>query len=333
MAATRPGSFDRGNNKKAGEMKLTTAAYGHSRFVQRRLTTASRRRNQWPLLALVSVLLGLALPQTAFGAAPQPVINSLFADHPVMPSSFSPLKVDGKSGFRLNNFVRDIQWRSWGGKTATGSGQVSLLNDDGSTSPVTVVLGGLKRCAGVRVYTTYSLPLDAGAQQPKGWPAGQTGAFPCKIAIGAYSGRRLGPKSNCIKGLQRPSKDPELTAPWQPRPPDGFWLLCELRWKNWGQSEATGSGTIRRARHVRGRYEWRIKVKLSNPVWCPRTGSYGSGITYGALVVTIQDGQLANAGNRRSYEQRIKPSAPLCQLGYPEADIYGNPFTTLFSLP
>jgi hypothetical protein len=115
-----------------------------------------------------------------------PYLNSASADRPVEPTHFSPLYVDPQLANKaLNNYIRGITWESWGGAEAVGHGQVTLLNGTSETSPVIVTLGGLSQCAGLSVYTRYSLELGSDAAEPSEWPVGKSGSFPCEIGIAA----------------------------------------------------------------------------------------------------------------------------------------------------
>jgi hypothetical protein len=264
------------------------------------------------------------------GAAGPPMFNSFFADKPVTPTSFSPARIcditANEAGCQLfNNWVRRIQWSSWGGPVAEGRGEVTLLDGQGSTSPVTVTLGGLKNCAGFQVYTTYSLALVPGSQEPPNFAMGDRGTFPCTLSLaGGYRGNRLGRNANCINGLWDPSKDFGY-APWVPKAPDPNWLLCQLQFKAWGSPTTIGTGTIRRQRQVKGRHEWPIKIVVSRPIWCPKAGQgFGGAITYSRVKVTLKGKDLANARGKRSYRQAINPTAENCILNGPEKDIYGN---------
>lgn len=280
------------------------------------------------VLGLMLVLSLTAAPGVR--AADQPMFNSFFADKPVMPTSFSPRRIceitkDEAGCQTFNNWVRRIQWSSWGGPVAEGRGGVTLLDGQGSTSPVTVTLGGLEDCAGYRVYTTYSVALVPGSQEPRNFAMGDQGTFPCRLSLaGGYAGNRLGRNANCIDGLWDPAKE-YGSAPWVPRSPDPNWLLCRLQFDGWGSPIATGTGTIRRQRKVKGRYEWPIRIVISRPIWCPNAGQgFGGAITYSRVKVTLKGNDLANARGKRTYRQAINPTAENCVLNGPEKDIYGN---------
>lgn len=283
--------------------------------------TNSARARRWIKVTLAALTATIAVSATgasAVSAASGPLVNSKFADRPVKPAAFSPNNIaeiaPGGRGF--NNFVRGIEWTTWGGAEAQGVGRVSLLRGDGSTSPVTVFLSAPARCAGARVYTAYHLLLAPGAAKPKGWPKGQSGRFPCRLSMGSYSGQRLGQSSRCTVGLLLPRRT--LTAmvtvaPWRPKPTGpGFWPLCNLRIGNWGQQHAAGTGAVT----MSGSRSFRIW--LMRPFWCPLVGSgVGGAITYGKLKIRL-NGDVSFAGGRRIFVQEIRPTSQRCRLGSPE---------------
>jgi hypothetical protein len=275
-----------------------------------------RRRLRLAIVA-VAVMIVTAIGTGAAAAASGPLVNSKFADRPVKPTAFSPNNIaelaPGGRGF--NNFVRGIEWTTWGGAEAEGAGRVSLLRSDGSTSPVTIFLSAPARCAGVRVYTAYHLLLAPGAAKPKGWPKGQSGRFPCRLSIGTYSGQRLGRSAPCVPGLRLPGRTPAApvtTAPWRPTPPGRFWPLCQLRIGNWGQQQANGTGAVTRG--VNGAF----RIWLMRPFWCPRVGEgVGGAITYGKLKIRFKGSPPA--GQPRNFVQEIRPPSQRCRLGTGEA--------------
>jgi hypothetical protein len=277
-----------------------------------------------PLLRLALIVVAAAIAISALGpgrasAASGPLVNSKFADRPVKPTSFSPSNIASLSpgGQTFNDFVRGIEWTTWGGAEAEGVGRVSLLRSDGSTSPVKVFLSSPERCAGIRVYTEYHLLLAPGAAKPKG----QAGRFPCRLSSGTYSGQRLGRTAPCAAGLFLPGPSPEARlriAPWQPRPPGGRWSLCQLRIGNWGQQQANGTGVVRRLGGGSGQREWTVRIWLSRPIWCPRVGEgIGGAITYGKLRIKLLGG-VADTGQRRGFAQEIGPPTSRCRLARAE---------------
>lgn len=284
-------------------------------------------------------------------AVNSPYINSAYADRPGEPTHFSPNYVFGRlTSNPLNNYIRDITWSSWGSQVAIGAGSVSLLDGTTSTSPVTVTLGGLRRCAGVSVYTTYSLALADGATQPKHWPRGRTGTFPCTISIanptGNYQGKARRDGGCGFMGLDIDSLNRggsiESGGPpeWHPRLP--LWgrnletVFCFLRWKHWGSRVTTATG-IREVLSIPHTHKphWPVSLKLSHPIWCPAAGQetpYVGAITYGALRLTLYGkprpfkgfGNLRRdagkqIGKRHVYTQRLKQDPSECFLGYSAA--------------
>lgn len=83
----------------------------------------------------------------AHAASSTVFINALYASAATEPSSFGPDRGPAEY-LEVVNYVQQITWSSWGGPQATGSGQVRLMTDATSTSPVMVMLGGSSRVAG-----------------------------------------------------------------------------------------------------------------------------------------------------------------------------------------
>lgn len=295
---------------------------------------------------LAMFLASFAVPCAGAVAAP-PYINSPHADLPVEPTRFSSTFPEGTVApysIHINNYVRSIQWSSWGGRTAIGSGEVSLLHGSasdyfapGENSPVTVTLGGLSKCAGVPVYTSYSLTLAPGAEAPKGWPKGQSGTFPCRIKVANSKGsaRRV---SYCpFRGFQ-PSyeygaaAEHRFKAPtWQPRlPRKGSTVFCNLKWRHWGAPRTVATG-LRENLSVshRGRRVWPARLELMDPIWCPAAGQeapHVAAITYSTFKLTLYGkGRIPTRRSLNSYGhkglrgkvywQRIRSSPLECQLG------------------
>jgi hypothetical protein len=283
-----------------------------------------------------------------------PYINSGFANRPVEPTRFSPGLVGEHPSRALtftpvNNYVRSIRWSSWGGKEAVGSGRVSLLHGEPGyemvtwlpeeTSPVTVRLGGLRECLGVKVYSTYSLELAPGAETPMGWPRGQQGSFPCHIESESFDGGKDFRTDCGYVGLEPPAGafggNPHFQEPpWTPHLPiPGInWLdFCRLRSRNWGSSVATliGSG-VALLHPDRQDHAWPVKLELSHPVWCPSAGNEGpwpggSAVTYGAIRLTLYgkgktfgpgvSWPTARRGHQLIYWRRLQAKPSECLVG------------------
>jgi hypothetical protein len=233
-------------------------------------------------------------------ADPAPVyLNAPFADRGAEPTEFSPNRgpsPGGTASLPGLGYVRGLTWTSWGGTRATGVGRVRLLNDRTSASSVTVTLGGLESCAGVMIYTSYSLELGVGAQRPRYWPSGQTGRFPCFISAGAYIpqsplARVPEAQGSCVfHGLAVRSQgapglpwlvgtDETPDVKWSPHLPRGsaYSLFCRTQWTKWGEPIVTGRGVLRN-----GVKQWGVKVQLSQPAWCRQLG-----VAYNRLTMTV----------------------------------------------
>lgn len=283
---------------------------------------------RWRAVLVMQVVMGVWLVGVASAAPARPLsvlLESKYADRAETPASFSP---DNYYGYR---FVRGIDWSSWGGSVAAGTGEVSLVSEEESgspfpidepTSPVSVTLGGRQRCAGLLAYTTYSLVLAPGAVAPPAWPRFSSGRFRCYLALaGGYHGQRLGAHSNCIHGLYEPTGNPRQhiinVASWFPTPPGGsHWLLCRLHFSGWGTPRAIGGGTAGIAGHaIKGRDEWPIRIELSRPVWCPRASDgYAGAIGYSLLKIRLRGAGFASAGVHRNYKQRMSARGHNCEL-------------------
>ena len=218
----------------------------------------------------------------------------------------------------------------------------------GETSPVTVHLARLRSCAGVRVYTSYSLELAPGAEQPNGWPRGQTGSFPCYIESASHNApREKRDKNNCTyKGLeQSPIAKVSIPKPrWKPNLPfhQRRMDFCELKAKHWGSRRVTMTGLGAVLRHPAHQDRLlSIKLELLHPIWCPNVAgvewSSAAAITYGAIKLTIYGRGIewpigtsvsemkVPYGKPRVYWERINPKPTECQLGYEESDPVFNP--------
>ena len=295
-------------------------------------------------------------------AAPSsiPYVNASLADRPVEPTRFSPsyrrhMKPLTKSP--VNNLIRSIRWSSWGGKTAVGSGEMSLMHGVETDSflpeenvPVTVTFSGLSQCVGVSVYTSYSLKLTPGSETPEGWPRGQSGRFPCRIGSGSYEGGPLRPGACSFTGLHPPFGKlgaPTFTTPaWRPKLPYGphaGWVFCALRAQHWGRPVTNISAVAYGLLHTAGRPDQvrPATLELGRPIWCPAAAGeefYGglAPITYSVLKLTLWgNGQppsrraergLGHQGLKgRVYLQRIHAPPAKCQLGLEIADPAYNP--------
>jgi hypothetical protein len=220
----------------------------------------------------------LSRPETA----PQlPYINSPYADKPVEPSHFSPKNIEQFAAGQTDNYVKGIRWSSWGQSEAIGIGLVALRpkefqDEDEGSAAVSVILGGLQQCAGVSIYTSYHLEVAPGQPQPEGWPAEQSGTFPCLVGGDGYA-RQSGRRGGCFLGfMHRPLPDPnhldERYPGWSPKPPGkGSTAFCDLRWTQWGGVVAIGDG-LRENLTIEHQLErnWPVKLELLHPVWCPR---------------------------------------------------------------
>ena len=145
-------------------------------------------------------------------------------------------------------------------------------------------------------YGTYSLQLALGSRQPRYWPSGQTGSFPCRISAGAYIpgsalARQPETQGGCVfHGLEIRSQgasglpwlasivEPPAVS-WRPGLPRGsaYSGFCRMQWSTWGVPIVTGKGVLRT-----GVKQWGVKAQLAQPAWCR-----GLGVAYSQLVMTL----------------------------------------------
>jgi hypothetical protein len=252
-------------------------------------------RMQLPAV-LLGMIIALTLGGEARAAGSTVYLNAAFANRPIEPTSFGP---NSGPGTILDdpNYVQALEWSSWGGAQATGTGRVRLETTRTAMSPVTVTLGGLESCGGLLIYSSYSLQLASGAQTPMYWPSGQTGTFPCHVNAGGYFPNAPFTRSSEAQGgrvfhglevnAQSDSDFPWLpggnaplaVVPWTPRLPRGsaYTLFCRMQWTAWAQSTVTGKGVMRN-----GIKQWGAKAQLSQPGWCSKLG-----IAYTHLTMTL----------------------------------------------
>lgn len=240
----------------------------------------------------------LVCGEQAQGASAAVYLNAPFADRGLEPTEFSPTSGPGPGAASLPGvgYVQALKWTSWGGPEATGTGRVRLLTDRTSASTVSVTLRGARNCGGVMAYSTYSLQLPQGSQQPRYWPSGQTGGFPCRISAGAYIpgsalARRPEAQGGCVfHGLEIHNQgapglpwlayifEPPAIS-WNPGLPRGsaYSGFCRMQWSTWGAQTVTGKGVLRT-----GVKQWGVKVQVGQPAWCR-----GLGVAYSRLVMTL----------------------------------------------
>jgi hypothetical protein len=233
-------------------------------------------------------------PQQIPTAAAQPVfLNALVADRPVEPTELRP-DSDFKRWTPPDDYLRNLQWSSWGGPEATGTGEVRPA-PRGQSSAVSVTLGGLTTCGGPRIYTSYSLTLQPGASTPEFWPDGERASFPCRLNAGRFYPSAPGEakryrEGGCVMlggiwpasngGSDLPAASRVITSKptvWSPPLPHGpLGGFCRTRWSGWGRAQATGLGVLRN-----GFEQWGVTAVVSAPRWCRHLG-----ISYTHMVMT-----------------------------------------------
>jgi hypothetical protein len=235
------------------------------------------------IMAAVMAAASLVGIGQANAASSSVFLNAQYADKAERPEAFGPDKGPGPY-IEARTYVRSVHWTSWGGSTATGAGEVMLLNNTSATSPVSITFGGLTTCGGQMIYTTYTLTLAAGAATPKYWAQGQHGMFPCHITAGYFNPNDHGEhaaaaRGDCtFNGLVKLGTYSE-PAPWMPETPRGahYFGLCRMAWASWGGPTASVTAIMRN-----GFTQWAATAKLSGLAWCP-----DQALAYTALTMTL----------------------------------------------
>jgi hypothetical protein len=190
----------------------------------------------------------------------------------------------------VETHVNGLAWSSWGGSTATGSGQVEVRSSDtrpGHSQPyasqsaaVSIVASGLVSCGDRQLYTAYTLTVTGAEAEPRDFSYVKDRSLPCRMqALAYYAGieKVANTTGDCLfRGVTE-------------QLPSGFGYLgyCQMQWKSWGNSSTTGTGIARAIllpHSCDGHEEcdYGIRVDLSTPAWCP---AYGMSYTREKLEV------------------------------------------------
>jgi len=241
----------------------------------------------WTALIGAVALLLLGLAASLSSAANSVLLNAASA-RPERPSRITddlptlPASRDPRHFRAVQAFVNGIAWSSWGDATASGTGRLILNSSDtrpgheqpyaSQSATVSIVAGGLTACGGYSVYTSYVLTLAAGQAEPRDFGLVSHRLLPCQLhALSYYAGyeRLAHTTGDCLfKGVNG-----------QYPPGFGYLSYCRMHWTGWNEPMATGTGigrivfTPRGCQSIPGNEcDYGIRVKLSNPQWCPEYG-------------------------------------------------------------
>jgi hypothetical protein len=217
--------------------------------------------------------------------------------HPEQPATIpnyelnQPDARDPAKFLSVQSHVNGVTWSSWGGSTATGSGQVVVSSSDtrpGHTQPyasqsaaVSIVASDLVSCGGRQLYSAYTLTLAGANPEPRDFAYVKDRTLPCRLqALTYYAGieKVANTTGDCLfRGV---------TA----QLPSGFGYLgyCRMKWKGWGNSSTVGTGIARAVTLPsgcdghHGECDYGIQVRLEQPEWCP---TYGMSYTRERLEV------------------------------------------------
>jgi hypothetical protein len=157
--------------------------------------------------------------------------------------------------------VEQAKWLTWGGETATGTGNLTLaLPSEPSSQPITVELSKPERCAGRRFDTRYTIVAAAGAPPlPKGFQ--QVRTYPCIVKAGPIYGRRS--DAHMVSDADD-LHERDGVCILHLLQKQGYPTWCQMKWRGWGTSKVIGAGVLR---DNFGR-QWASEVTLSRPSWC-----------------------------------------------------------------
>jgi hypothetical protein len=212
-------------------------------------------------------------PLAAVASTATVYFNDARASGPVEPMGFAPAAPD-----YLTEYVRRLAWHTWGGPTATATGEVITRTASGveGESPVTVTLGGLSACGGQAVYSDYMIELAPGGQPGIDWSRAQRGSFACRFSAGNYRPSKHDALGGCVDfGRQQADWMPRISKRWL------YEGLCRMQWVGFDNGPTTtGKGVLRT-----GFTQWGVQATLSHPAWCKE--GIGDAIAYTRLTMTI----------------------------------------------
>jgi hypothetical protein len=307
------------------------------------------------LLVLAAIVLSLAIGLRSAQAASMShatdaasVYLNVQGAHPERPSVIPDYELnedDPREPWKflaVQSLLTGITWSSWGGSTATGSGEVEVDSSDtrpGHAAPfesqsaaVSIVASNLVSCGGRSLYTAYALTVIGSGTEPRDFGLVKDRSLPCRMqALRYYAGieRVADTTGDCLfQGVSG-----HLPRAF------GYLAYCRMEWVNWGQNVTVGTG-IARAIMVpescdgHEECDYGIRVRLERPEWCPAYGMsytrerlevFGPGIPIdsepqtktGAIAPSVERRLRATIGRvrpRRVYDESVR-SSQHCEAG------------------
>ena len=217
----------------------------------------------------------------------------------------------------VQSHVNGVTWSSWGGSTATGSGQVVVSSSDtrpghtqsyaSQSAAVSIIASDLVSCGGHQLYTAYALTLTGADPEPRDFGYVKDRSLPCRMqALTYYAGieKVANTTGDCLfRGVTE-------------QLPSGFGYLgyCRMTWQGWGKSSTVGTG-IARAETLpttcdgHEECDYGVRVQLTHPAWCP---TYGMSYTqerleiFGSGVPLSSEPQTKTGVIARSVERHLR---------------------------
>jgi hypothetical protein len=249
------------------------------------------------LIALAAVVLCTAIGAKAAHAASPGIYLNVPMAHPERPVTIpdhelnQPDVHDPAKFLSVQSHLIGVTWSSWGGSTATGGGRVVVSSSDtrpGHAQPyvsqsaaVSIVASDLVSCGGRQLYTAYALTLTGADPEPRDFGSVKDRSLPCRVqALSYYAG---------IEKVANTTGDCLFRGVTEQFPSGfGFLSYCRMKWKGWGNSSTIGTGIARAVTLPsgcdghHGECDYGVRVKLTNPAWCP---AYGMSYTREKLEV------------------------------------------------
>ena len=237
--------------------------------------------------AALALALSCSLATAASSEPARVYLNAPSAspERPAKVPNYQVVRTDAREPTKflsVQAFLSGVEWSTWGGSTATGTGRVEVDSDDtrpghhqayaSQSAAVSITTSGLVSCGGQLVYTAYALSLASGAAEPQDFSYVKIRSLPCRLhALAYYAGieKVAHTTGDCLfRGVSG-----QLPSGF------GYFAYCRMQWKDWGGPTTVGTGVGRGVAlpsgcdGIRGEEcDYGIRVSLSKPAWCSAEG-------------------------------------------------------------
>jgi hypothetical protein len=224
-------------------------------------------------------------PQTTSGAA-EVYLNQAGLTSPTKPPHVELGSTAGCGSVSYSAEIVKAAWDAWGGSAAAGTGTVSMLTDTldrkcavrhekRAEFSVSITADRAETCLGQAVYT-HLIATPSSGTAPAGFDKVREIDLPCEVRAALFP-RWLSGSSTRDLRREYAQADCALGDFWgATRGAGPFTRLCRMRFQNWGQAAATGTGSIRttfvKHYHYQNNLEYGTRIRLSKPRWCGAVG-------------------------------------------------------------